>query len=96
MMKAIQTKVLTSALALASLAGCMSTTPQLDSKFGQAVNAAKAQQTIDPEAGQKADPVTGVDGVAAKEAFDRYRESFKSPPPVTNIINIGGGGGDSR
>ena len=92
-MKTIELRTLTSVLALAALAGCASTTPHLDSKFGQAVNAAKAQQTIDPEAAKKADAAVGVDGAAAKEALDRYRESFKSPPPATNIINIGIGSG---
>ncbi len=92
-MKIMQMHVLAGAVALAALSGCASTTPQLDSKFGQAVNAAKAQQTIDPDAARKADPGTGIDGAAAKEAVDRYRESFKSPPPATNIINIGIGSG---
>ena len=95
-MKANPIIALSCALALVSLAGCVSTTPHLDDKFGQAVNAAKSQQTIDPEAGKKADTDVGVDGVAAKEAIDRYRESFRSPPPVTNVINIGGGSGSGR
>jgi hypothetical protein len=35
--------------------------------------------------------VSGIDGRAAKESIKRYQDSFKEPPPVTNVINIGGG-----
>ena len=42
------------------------------------------------------DRILGMDGVAAKEAAGRYHESFKSPPPVVNVINIGGQVGGGR
>lgn len=73
-------------------AGCASTTtPNYDRHFGEAVRMARAQQTINPDASKNADPVAGLDGPGAKEAIGRYQDSFKSPPPTFNVINIGGG-----
>lgn len=73
------------------LAGCVSSrTPQFDARFGQAVNAAKAAQTLDPQAASKAPAPNGLDGPAADETIHRYRDSFKAPPPTFVIINGAG------
>lgn len=74
-----------------ALAGCASTTPNLDSSFGQAVNQARAQQTLNPDASLNTDPVAGLDGVAANAAIDNYTKSVQAPPEKATIINIGGG-----
>lgn len=71
--------------------GCAPTTPRMDQKFGEAVNMAKAQQTINPDASSNADPVAGLDGQAAKFTIDRYQKSYKTPPPPTNVFTIGVG-----
>ena len=71
-------------------AGCASRTPVLDEHFGDAVRTARAQQTINPNAGKDAAAVDGLDGLAAREAMGRYKDSLRTPPPVTNVINIGG------
>ena len=71
------------------LAGCADKTPRLDQKFGEAVNTAKAQQTINPDAPRNADPVAGLDGVAAQNAVDHYDRTYKAPPPPVNVFNIG-------
>lgn len=76
------------------LAGCASTTPEYDKRFGDAVRLARQQMTINPEAGNRADPVAGLDGPSAREAVQRYQDSFKAPPPVNNVINIGGAVGN--
>ncbi|WP_024302870.1 hypothetical protein [Pseudogulbenkiania sp. MAI-1] len=76
------------------MAGC-SSTPYLDSRFGEAVDMALAQQTINQQASQSTDPVSGIDGKAAREAMGRYHDSFKTPPSTANILTIdvlGGGG----
>lgn len=76
--------------------GCVSPTPQLDSHFGESVRMARAQMTLNPDASRDTDPVAGIDGKAAEKAMGRYEKSFQEPPPVTNVINIGGslaGGG---
>src|SRR5512143_2214278 len=92
-MKAHFTPFILAALA-AGLAGCAgtveTTTPHLDQYLGQAVNQAKAQQTLNPDASRNTDPVAGVDGKAAQEALDSYHQGMKTPAPAT-IINSGGG-----
>lgn len=76
-------------LFLCLLAGC-STTPNYDAKFGDAVREARMHMTLNPHAGKNAETVVGMDGKSAKEAMTRYQNTFKEPPPVTNVINIGG------
>lgn len=65
----------------AALAACQATTtPQLDAHFGEAATLAKAQQTLNPDASRNTNPVSGIDGKAAKGAMDNYRDSFRKPP----------------
>lgn len=73
------------------LAGCVAIYPEVDQQYGYAVTAAREAQTFNPQAGRSARVVSGIDGLAAKATVDRYVESFKSPPPVANVLNIGGG-----
>ena len=74
------------------LAGCaIPATPSYDAKFGEAVRQAQALQTLNPEAGKNADPVTGIDGESGKAAIDKYQESFRAPPRTFEVFNIGGG-----
>jgi hypothetical protein len=80
---------------LAILAGC-STTPNYDARFGDAVHQARLAMTINPNASANPDQVAGIDGQAAREAMTRYQDSFKVPPPVVNVINIGGGIGATK
>ena len=78
-------------LVLAFLGGCAtSTTPDYDQRFGEAVRQARLRMTINPNAGANPDPIAGMDGRSSHETILRYQESFKSPPPVVNVINIGG------
>lgn len=74
------------------VAGCASTTPNYDAKFGDSVRSALAKQTINPDAGKNPDPATGIDGKASRETLLRYQGTFREPPPVVNVINIGGVG----
>ena len=71
-------------------AGCATTTPNYDARFGDAVRNARFAMTINPDAAAHGDDAKGLDGRSAKEAAKRYQDSFKDPPPVTNVINIGG------
>ena len=86
------TAVLVSA---ALLSGCAAPTPHLDEKFGEAVNTAKAQQIINPDASKNTDPVAGVDGQAANATIDRYHKSYERPPAQPNVFTIGVGTGAS-
>lgn len=89
-MKTTFYSVIVAALA-AGVTACMSPTPNLDQKFGEAVNQAKAQQTLNPDASLNTDPVAGLDGIAANAAIDNYSKSVKAQPEPATIINIGGG-----
>ncbi|MBE7942382.1 MULTISPECIES: hypothetical protein [Ramlibacter] len=82
--------LIASALVLAACAN--SATPRYDTFFGLAVQDARARMTLNP-AGTPALP--GLDGRSAAEAIERYHDSFKSPPPVVNVINIGGATGSA-
>ena len=74
---------------LFAVAGCVSTTPHLDTHFGESVNLVKAQQTLHPDASRNTDPVNGMDGKSAKSAYDEYQKSFTtSAPPPVSIMNV--------
>ena len=79
------------ALLFSLIAGCSTVTPDYDTKFGDAVRAARLKMTINPDAGRNSDQVAGMDGKAGREAVILYQGTFKAPPPVVNVINIGGG-----
>ena len=87
-------------LCIGFLSGCaVPLTPEYDAKFGVAVREARLAMTINPEAGKNPDMALGLHGGAAKESLIHYQNNFKTPPPVTNVINIGGsvgsGGGQN-
>lgn len=67
------------ALLPVALAGCVAPTPHYDQHFGEAVRAAVAQQTINPDASRNTDPVKGLDGKAATQTINNYDKSFASP-----------------
>ncbi len=67
-------------LAFFAIAGCANKPTYLDQHFGEAVNAAKAQQIINPDAPQAIYTIGGVDGQAANASIDRYHKSFMTPP----------------
>ncbi|WP_211451606.1 hypothetical protein [Collimonas antrihumi] len=78
------------ALLLVLTTGCSTMTPNYDTKFGDAVRAAKLKMTINPDAGKNPDQVAGMDGKTARETIILYQGTFRSPPPAVNVINIGG------
>jgi hypothetical protein len=84
------TKLLAIAALAGLLAGCASTTPNYDARFGDAVRDAKRKMTINPDAGRNTDQALGMDGRASRESLLRYHDSYKTPPPAVNVINIGG------
>jgi len=86
---------LTSIFLLLLIAACSTVTPNYDKKFGAAVSDALKRQTIDPDAGKIPDQVLGIDGKAARDTMQLYHGTFKEPPPVVNVINIGGMGSNS-
>ncbi|MDQ3060673.1 MAG: hypothetical protein M3R45_14340 [Pseudomonadota bacterium] len=84
------------ALLVTLLAGCSSVTPNYDAKFGNAVREARLNMTINPDAANNPDQVSGMDGKSARETILLYQETYKAPPPAVNVINIGGSIGGSQ
>lgn len=76
------------------LGGCVSQTPIADRHFGEAALAARAQQTLNPNASAAPPTVAGLDGKAARHALERYHDAFKAPPKPVNVFNIGVGQDD--
>lgn len=66
-------------LAAALLSACAQTTPRWDERFGESVRANLAVQVINPAAGANPNPAAGIDGKAARAAYERYVESFQKP-----------------
>lgn len=76
-------------LSALAMAGCASSpTPNYDTRFGDAVRLGRQNQTLNPQPSTTA--FIGLDGKAAREAVGRYHDTYKAPPPVVNVINIGG------
>jgi hypothetical protein len=79
--------------ACAALGGCLSTTPNWDRNFGNAVSQIRQMQTLNPDAADNTDPVAGVDGRTGVAAQATYNKSFTTPTPPTNVFTIGVGAG---
>ncbi len=78
------------ALLLGLMTGCATVTPNYDTKFGDTVRQAKLKMTINPAAGRIPGDMAGMDGIATRNSIILYQDTFKAPPPVVNVINIGG------
>lgn len=79
------------ALLLLGLAGCMATTPYVDAHLGEATTDMRNAQIMNPSASRNMAAPNGMDGPAAKAAYDRYQKSFKAPEPNSNTFTIGVG-----
>lgn len=82
---------------LLALTACVTHPPKrMDSRFGNAVGMAKAQQIVNPDASLDTTPVRGVDGQAGDAMIDNYRESYiNRPAPARGALNVGTSGGTS-
>lgn len=80
------------------LTACAEPAPRLEAEFGNSTRATLNAQIINPNAGNNPDPVAGLDGRAARDAIQNYKNSFTNPEPTTNAftIGIGSGGGTSK
>jgi len=81
--------------ACAALGGCLSSTPNWDRNFGNAVTQIRQMQTLNPDAGDNTDPVAGIDGRSAVAGQAAYYKSFTAPTPPTNVFTIGVGSGSA-
>lgn len=80
------------------LTACVTSPPKrMDARFGNALDMAKAQQTVNPDASLNTAPVRGIDGQAGDAIFDNYRESYVNrPAPARGALDVGTSGGSSR
>jgi hypothetical protein len=78
-------------IALAISLGCAGKPAQretmLDKYWGSSFESARYNQLLNPDAGKNLDPVVGMDGAAAGQTMDRYREGFKAGPSK-NVYNL--------
>jgi len=86
-------RILFSMLAVCTLAACVNTplgntTPQWDRQFGSGTRTALAQQIADPAARRNADPVAGMNGQAARGAYERYQRTFSGTAPQAPTFMI--------
>lgn len=78
-------------LAAGALSGCasLSTTPQWDARFGIDTRTTLALQIIDPDAGRNGGSVAGMDGRAARSAYERYQKAAGEPAQQPSSLTIG-------
>jgi hypothetical protein len=74
-----------------ALAACSAPAPHVERNLGMATTDLRNAQVIDPAAGSGKPAPTGMDGVAAKSAYDQYQKSFKAPEKNANTFLIGVG-----
>lgn len=76
------------ALVLASgcLQGCVAPTPHWDARFGDATRANLAAQVIDPAPANAANPAAGIDGRAARAAYETYQRSYAHPTQPAALV----------
>jgi type IV pilus biogenesis protein CpaD/CtpE len=87
-----QLTTMTALLALtATLGGCAHTTPSWDNNFGASVRASTAAQVADPAAAANTNPVTGIDGGAARNIQRHYEGSYVKPEPHGSAMTTGSG-----
>ncbi len=83
---------ITTVITLAGLlTACVEPAPRYEAEFGHATRATLKAQIINPDAGSNPDPVSGLDGRAARDAINNYQKSFAEPKPTENVFNIGVG-----
>lgn len=76
------------ALVLSILPGCANVPPDVD--FGRAVATAREQQRLNPNPKPLSNEARAMDGAGAAESVQRYRDSFKAPPPTFVIFGSEG------
>lgn len=86
----MRTSILLSLAALA-VAGCANQpgTTYVDRNFGNAVNAAKAAQVVDPDAPSRAGAPMATDGERARTAVQQYEKAASNPASPGSVLNIG-------
>jgi len=77
------------ALTVGALQGCAAPTPHWDTQLGVATRANLAAQVIDPAPAAVANPAAGIDGRAARAAYETYQRSFTQPVQPAALVGSG-------
>ena len=88
-------QIATALTIISFLTACVEPAPRYEAEFGSATRATLKAQIINPNAGNNPDPVAGLDGRAARDAINKYQNSFAEPKPTENVFNIGVGSSSS-
>lgn len=72
--------------AIATLSGCVQSSPRFDNDFGASVRTSLASQVVNPSAVNNANAVAGIDGRAAAAAQQRYENSFARPTEQQPVL----------
>ena len=61
-----------------------------DRNWGRSHGTAIYNQMLNPDAGKNLDPVLGLDGTAAQNNVEKYKNSFKEagPKEIVNILKL--------
>ena len=89
-------KIVTAISLAGILSACVEPAPRYEAEFGNATRATLNAQIINPDAGNNQDPVSGLDGRAARDAINNYQKSYANPEKPQNVFNIGVGGNSSQ
>jgi hypothetical protein len=66
---------------------------RVEMDYGTSFKLSKFNQILNPEAEKNLEPVTGMDGQAAKATLEKYRKDFEKPPaPPTYTLSFGTNG----
>lgn len=91
----MKTIYILSAFAMIGLTACQATMPRYESEFGDSIRNTFNAQVINPDASNNPDPVSGIDGRAARDVINNYQKSFAKPEPAPNVFNLGVGNSDA-
>jgi len=77
-------------LIFAMVWGCGTSQRQiaLDKNWGRSNETARFSQILNPDASEDNNPVTGLDGEAARNSLVKYQNSFKSEESTGTVMNI--------
>ena len=70
--------------------GCGTRETMLSRNWGSSFESAKQSQILNPEAGKNLEPVVGLDGQAAENNMEKYRQGLKKDTSKEMALTIQG------
>lgn len=69
-----------------ALLGCSTLPTALERDYGTSLKLAKFNQILNPEAEKNLEPVTGMNGVGAQGAIEKYQKGFKEKEAAPTYV----------